>query len=126
MLDSLQRGNPTPPWLKQPLNRLLEKGIVEKIGKGRGARSVLSRRFYSFIGKSGSYTRRRGLDRNTQKELLLKHIRDSNPDGARLKDMQDVLTELSRAQIQTLLRELKADGKIRAEGQTRAGLWYPA
>lgn len=126
VLDSLQREQPLSQNFASSLDRLLERGIVERIGKGRGVRFVLSRRFYSFLGKPGSYTRRRGLDRNTQKELLLKHIRDSSPAGAQLKDMQDVLKDLSRPQVQTLLRELREAGKIRSEGLTRAGRWYLA
>ncbi len=126
VLDSLQREKSIAPEFKASLDRLFERGIVERIGKGRGVRFVLSRRFYSFLGKPGSYTRRRGLDRDTHKELLLKHIRDALPEGAQLKDMQDVLKELSRPQIQTLLRELREEGKIRSEGLTRAGRWFPA
>ena len=125
-MDSLQREEPVPPDLNSSLSRLLEHGIVERIGKSLGFRHVVSRRFYSFLGKPGSYTRRRGLDRGTQKELLLKHIRDSVAKGAKLKDLQDVLRELSRPQIQTLLRELRDAGKIRSEGLTRAGRRYPA
>lgn len=126
VLDALQRERALTLELKASLGRLLERGIVERIGKGRGVRFVLSRRFYSFLGKPGSYTRRRGLDRDTHKELLLKHIRDSLTEGAQLKDMQDVLKELSRPQIQTLLRELRGEGKIRSEGLTRAGRWFLA
>ena len=126
VLDALQRESPVHPELERSLTRLLERGVVERIGKGRGVRFVLSRKFYSFMGKSGSYTRRRGLDRETHKALLLRHIQDVKREGgARLQDMQDVLKELSRAQIQTLLRELRAEGKVRVEGLTRAGLWYP-
>ena len=126
VLDALQRESPVHPELERSLARLLERGVVERIGKGRGVRFVLSRKFYSFMGKSGSYTRRRGLDRETHKALLLRHIQDVKREGgARLQDMQDVLKELSRAQIQTLLRELRAEGKVRVEGLTRAGLWYP-
>jgi ATP-dependent DNA helicase RecG len=124
VLDSLQREKPIAPQFKGSLGRLFERGIVERIGKGRGVRFVLSRRFYSFLGKPGSYTRRRGLDRATHKELLLKHIRDTLPDGAQLKDMQDVLKELSRPQIQTLLRELREEGRVRSKGLTRAGRWF--
>lgn len=125
VLDALQRGAPVPSEFRTSLDRLIEQGIVERIGKGRGVRFVLSRRFYSFLGKSGSYTRQRGLDRETLKALLLKHIQDARPQGARLKDMQEVLKDLSRNQIQTLLRELRREGRIRSEGIARAGLWYP-
>jgi ATP-dependent DNA helicase RecG len=126
VLDSLQRETPVPRELKTALSGLWERGIVERIGKGRGVRFFLSRRFYSFLGKPGSYTRKRGLDRETQKALLLGYIREASVQGAKLRDMQDVLKDLSRAQIQTLLRELKEEGKIEVRGLTRAGLWYPA
>jgi ATP-dependent DNA helicase RecG len=126
ILDALQRDLPIAPEFKGSLDRLFEHGIVERIGRGRGAKFVLSRRFYSFLGKPGAYTRQRGLNRDTQKALLLKHIREAGSEGAKLKDMQDVLRDLSRAQIQTLLRELREQGKIRSEGLTRAGRWFPA
>lgn len=126
VLDALQSEAAVPSDSKLSLDRLLDRGIVERIGKGRGVRFVLSRRFYSFLGKPGSYTRRRGLDRDTHKELLLKHIKRAKGEGAKLQDMHDVLKELSRAQIQTLLRELRAEGKIRVEGLTRAGRWFLA
>ena len=124
VLDSLQREQQVADELRGALAKLNERGIVERIGKGRGVKFNLSRRFYSFLGKKGAYTRRRGLDRDTQKALLLKHIQDAQPEGAKLQDMQDVLKDLSRAQIQTLLRELRSEGKVRVEGLTRAGRWY--
>jgi ATP-dependent DNA helicase RecG len=126
VLDALQREATVSAEFKNSLRQLLDRGIVERIGKGRGVRFVLSRRFYSFLGKPGSYTRQRGLDRETQKALLMRHIQDATLQGARLKDMQDVLKDLSRPQVQTLLKELRTEGKVRVEGRARAGLWYLA
>ena len=37
----------------------------------------MSRRFHASIGKGGEYTRRKGLDRDTNKALLLKHITEN-------------------------------------------------
>ena len=37
-----------------------------------------------------------------------------------------MLPGLSRDQIQSLLKELKEEGVIVAEGMTRASKWYPA
>lgn len=42
---------------------------------------VLSRGLYEVSGKSGVYTRKIGLDRDTNKELLLKHIRENGENG---------------------------------------------
>ena len=126
VLDSLQRDEAVPASLRQNLNRLVDHGIVEKISRGRGVRFILSRKFYSFLGKTGAYTRRRGLDRSTNKALLLEHIKKAEPHGARLQDLQEVLKDLSRPQVQTLLRELKKEGKVRVTGATRAALWFLA
>jgi ATP-dependent DNA helicase RecG len=86
---------------------------------------VLGRQFYSFLGRKGAYTRRRGLDRETNKALLLRHINDNREEGTRMQDLAQVLPALSRPQIQVLLRELKAEGRAHAIGRTRAGRWYP-
>ncbi|MGE3541586.1 MAG: hypothetical protein AB7N91_29675 [Candidatus Tectimicrobiota bacterium] len=100
--------------------------MIERVGRGRGVRHLLSRRFYRFLGQGGVYTRRRGLDRETNKALLLKHIEDSAALGTKLEELQQVLPELSRHQVQTLLRELKRSGHVRLEGVTNAGRWFLA
>ncbi|SPE35547.1 putative transcriptional regulator [Candidatus Sulfopaludibacter sp. SbA6] len=125
-LDYLQRQEPVPEAFKPGLEHLLEEGVIERIGRGRGVRFLLSRRFYSFLGRRGRYTREKGLNRETQKELLVRHIRESEPEGARLADLQDVLRDLSRKQVQTLLRELRDGGRVTVVGVTRSGRWHPA
>jgi ATP-dependent DNA helicase RecG len=125
-LDALQRGAPVTPSVKGALSGLLEQGIVEQVGQGRGARFMLSRKFYSLLGRRGAYTRRRGLDRATQKALLVQHIAGAGPEGARLSGLQEVLKELSRAQLQALLRELRSEGKITVRGMTNAARWFLA
>lgn len=125
-LDYVQRQEPVPESLKPGLEHLLEQGVIERIGRGRGVRFLLSRRFYSFLGRRGRYTGEKGLDRATLKELLVRHIRESEPEGARLADLQDVLRDLSRKQVQTLLRELREDGRVAVLGVTRSGRWHLA
>ncbi|MEK7409007.1 MAG: ATP-binding protein [Acidobacteriota bacterium] len=125
VLDLLHREEPVWDALKARLAHLLEVGVIERIGRGRGVRYILSRKFYSFWGRAGTYTRRRGLDRETNKTLLLKHIRDNREEGARLMELGQVLPGLSCRQIQTLLTELRAEGEIRVLGITRKARWYP-
>jgi len=78
------------------------------------------------VGKSGVYTRKKGLDRETNKELLVKHIRENAGQGSRLVDLMQVLPSLSRRQVQELLTELRAEDRVRVVGTTRAAGWYPA
>jgi ATP-dependent DNA helicase RecG len=104
---------------------LVEQGVVERVGRGRGTRYILSRRLYEFLGESGVYTRRRGLDREANKALLMKHIQDNRRRGCQLAELEQVLPALSRYQVQALLRVLQAEGQIHHVGQTSAARWYP-
>jgi hypothetical protein len=45
-------------------------------------------------------------------------------EGARLADLRQVLPSLSENQVQSLLRELRAEKFIHVRGKTKAGLWF--
>ena len=126
LVDLVHREQTIPDFLRSRVEYLLDQGIIERIGRGRGVRLLLSRRFYRHIGRAGGYTRRRGLDRETNKALLLKHIRDSWKEGSRLQELRQVLPALSRNQVQALLRELKEAGQVHNVNRTRASRWYPS
>ena len=85
---------------------------------------MLSRRFYSFLKQKGEYTRRRGLDRDTNKALLVKHISLNNEEGSKLDELRQVLPALSRNQVQLLLQELKKSEQIVNQGRTSAARWH--
>ena len=125
VLDLVHREEKVEGLLTRRLGPLLEHSVLERLGRGRGTRYLLSRRLYSALGKAGAYTRRRGLDRETNKELLVKHIQRAQPAGAALADLQEVLPDLSRDQVRTLLRDLRDGGRIQVRGTTRAARWYP-
>jgi len=125
ILDRIRRKLPIPEPLKPRLLHLRGLSVVEATGYGKGTRYILSRRYYEFVGRRGVYTRTRGLDRETNKELLLRHITDSAREGSRLRECMDVLPSLSKNQVQGLLRELKAAGRVHPVGRTRAARWYP-
>lgn len=83
------------------------------------------RRLYAFLGKKGVCTRKRGLDRETNKTLLLQHINHYQKEGSRLQDLLQVLPHLTRDQVQKLLRELKEAGKVSVAGKTKSSRWFP-
>lgn len=126
ILDYVHRDKFIPEELKDRLAFLRDRGVIEVSGRGRGTRYILSRQLYAFIGKKGAYTRKRGLDRETNKALLLKHLDDYKGDGSRLQDLAQVLPHLTHNQVQKLLAELKKQGKIRCNGKTNAARWFPA
>lgn len=86
---------------------------------------MLSRDLYAFLGQKGVYMRQRGLDRETNKVLLLKHIQDNARESSQLQELRQVLPALSRAQIQALLRELLFEDRIHLVDHTSAARWYP-
>jgi len=125
VIDLIHKEKPVPEHLKYRLPRLLEQEVIERIGHGRGTKYILSRRFYKFLGKKGTYTRTRGLDRPYHKQLLLDHINKYEKEGSPLKDLKDVLPDLSSNVIKKLLQELKKEGHIYPKGRTKGAKWYP-
>ncbi|MBN1866559.1 putative DNA binding domain-containing protein [Candidatus Sumerlaeota bacterium] len=123
-LDLVYNGEPLNDSAKSRLAKLTDLGIVERVGRGRGSKCVLSRRFHSFLKETGKYTRRRGLDRETNKQLLLKHIQESGEKGSPFAELSQVLPALSRGEIHSLLRELRGSGSIHVCGARRAARWY--
>ena len=65
-----------------------------------------------------------GLDRDTNKELLLKHIRKNGGREIPFRELQQVLPGHSRNQIQVLMRELSREGRVYCEGKTKAAKWF--
>ena len=108
--------------LRLRLKHLAEMGIVEHIGRNK---YVLARSLYRTVGKSGIHTRIVGLDRETNKELLLKHIREKGIEGTPFRELQQVLPGHSRGQIQVLLRELHNENRAYCAGKTSAARWFP-
>ena len=121
VIDALYHERPLTEKMKSRLPQLTEMGIVEHVGRKK---YVLARSLYAASGKTGIHTRRIGLDRDTNKELLLKHIRKNNKEGTPFKELQQVLPGHSRGQIQVLVRELRADDKVFCRGNTSAALWF--
>lgn len=126
VLDLVHREERVPEYFKPSLLKLFELGLIERLGRGKGTRYILSRRFYAAIRKKGVYTRKKGLDRETNKALLLKHITDNAKEGSTLTELKQVLPSETHSSVQWLLRQLKDEGRVRLEGKTKAARWYPA
>ena len=110
--------------LRERLPGLLETGAIESQGRGRGVRYLLSRGLHATPGKKGTYTRKRGLDHETNKALLMKHLSDTLAEGAPMAELVQVLPALSRTHIKRLLQELSAAGLVSVRGITRSARWF--
>lgn len=125
VLEAISQEKPVPEAFRGSVPHLIEMGAVERVSRGRAARFMLSRGFYEHVGRPGQYTRKRGLDRDTNKALLLKHLRDHAETGSPLKDLKDVLPALTHDQVQGLLRQLKKAREAHPKGRTKTARWYP-
>ncbi|GAA5481220.1 ATP-binding protein [Haloferula sargassicola] len=123
-LDALGRDAPLTPAMRERLPRLMEIGAVESQGRGRGARHFLSRELFAEMGSPGAYTRQRGLDHETNKELLLRHLDHNSPGGAPISELCQVLPACSRKVVQSLLQELRTENRIQLRGSRRGSRWH--
>jgi ATP-dependent DNA helicase RecG len=121
IINALFHEKKLQPNLHSRLKRLVDMGIVEHSARNR---YVLARGLYEAVGKSGVHTRLTGLDRDTNKELILKHLRENGGNGAPLKELYDVLPSHNRGQLQVLLRELRNAGRVYCMGKTSAAKWF--
>ena len=122
-LDAIAREISLNDLTRSRLPGLIEAGAVESQGRGRGTRYHLSRNLYASLGKPGAYTRKRGLDHETNKALLERHLADAGIAGAPMADLVQVLPALSRAHVKRLLDELRAEGRARLMGEKRGSRW---
>ena len=124
-LDAIAREKPLPNTLRSRLAGLIDAGVVETQGRGRGVRYHLSRSLYALIGKPGTYTRRRGLDHETNKALLEKHLLDNQINGAPLAELCQVLPALSQRAVQRLMGQLRDEKRALLRGNRKAARWFP-
>lgn len=123
-VDYLRRDADLPEVLKDRLPGLIEVGAVESVGRGRGRRYMLSHSLYAAIGATGTYTRVRGLDHETNKSLLEQHLRQQGDNGAPLAELRQVLPSISENAVQRLLKELQDQGRVELKGQRRWARWF--
>ena len=121
VVHKLFRDEKLPADMQSRLKRLVELGIVEHAGRRK---YVLARALFSAAGKPGRHTRLTGLDRETNKELILKHLHRSGGQGAPLRELHEVLPGHSRDQLQVLMRQLRREGRVYVVGNTSAARWF--
>jgi ATP-dependent DNA helicase RecG len=114
-LECLQQEKPLSAPLRERLAGLLAAGAVESVGRGKG-RYILSEALYASLGAKGTHTRQRGLDRETNKALLLKHLTKHREHGAALAELRQVLPSLPMSAVRDLLKELRNEGAPPTDG----------
>ncbi len=122
-LDALHRDQPLRKALKERLPGLVAVGAVEAMGRGKGVQYLLSKALYAALGAKGTHTRKQGLDHETNKALLLKHVASQGQEGAPLAELRQVLPALPSSAVQALMHEMRKEGSVFLEGQRRWAKW---
>lgn len=123
-LDAILNDRPLSPVLLARLPGLSESGAIEAQGRGKGRRWFLSRELYATLGTPGAYTRRKGLDHETNKALLVQHLVEAGENGASIAELQQVLPQLSKRSAQRLLNELHTSQRAIMRGSRRWSRWF--
>ena len=122
VVDLIHRDEKPPNQLKDRVKALVDAGVLERSGRGK---IILSRKFHGFLGEKGVHTRKKGLDRQTEKELLIKHLKSVGAEGAPMRELLQVLKDRSRGYVRNLMNELRDEQRARSSGPTKAGRWFP-
>lgn len=103
-------------------DKFIELGLIEKYGRGRGQKYVLSHKYYSASGRAGEHTRITGLSREVRRATIMQHL--SKNDGVTNKELQDAMPDMTAEEISSLLKGMKKDDLIEYEGNSpRWGQW---
>ena len=121
IIDSLLHERKLTDHLIKQVKRLTDIGVVERVGRGR---YVLARGYYETKGKSGVRMHPVSLDRESCKGLILQHLKNCEDDGSPLREIQQVLPNHSKNQVQYLLRELLSENNVFQKGSTTASRWF--
>jgi ATP-dependent DNA helicase RecG len=124
VIQAVFEGRQIAPRFADGAKRLLEEGLLEAAGSRGPSALILSRRLYKAIGKEGVHTRKKGLDKGYNKQLLFQHIEQSEPNGAKMEELLQVLPNFDRHLIRPLLLELQNEGKVHVTGTTKAARWH--
>ncbi|MFA5806433.1 MAG: ATP-binding protein, partial [Melioribacteraceae bacterium] len=121
LLEFIRKGTKLDSSYHDSVQRLINQGLVEIVGRGKGVKYILSKKFYTFLGEKGVYTRKRGLDTEAKKALLIKHMEHHGK--GKFNEFKDVIPGLTDDQLKNLLKSLRRDKKIEFVGAHRNGYW---
>ena len=102
------------------LEALVERGLIQPHGMGRGRTYTLSPRIYRSLGQPAEYTRQAGLETMQQEQMVINFVRQHGE--IRRKDVMD-LCQLSQDQAYRLLRRLTAEGILQTVGKKKASFY---
>lgn len=115
--DLAERIHVSLTRLKPLIETLIERGVVEEIGRTSQRMLMLGQRVYRKTGKSKEYTRQRGIDQVRFPEMILKLAESQN--GAVTKTDVAELLHVSKPKAYELLQQLCEERQLVLTGRGR-------
>ena len=117
MHDLVERTHASLTRLKPLIETLIERGVVEEIGRASQRMLMLGQKVYRKTGKTKEYTRQRGIDQVRFPEMILKLAESQN--GAITKTDVVELLRVSKPKAYALLQQLCEERKLVLTGRGR-------
>jgi ATP-dependent DNA helicase RecG len=105
------------------LNGLVERGLLESRGEGKGRTYHLAAELYREIGESAAYVRARGFDPIQQEQMILTYVAQH---GSISRAEAAELCRLAPNQASRLLRGMAGTGTLRMTGERRTARYEAA
>lgn len=103
------------------LNNLVERGLLEARGEGRGRTYHLAAELYREIGESAAYVRSRGFTSIQQEQMVKAYTAEHGTIG---RSEAAELCRLSPDQASRLLRRLASEGTLHMAGTRRTARYH--
>lgn len=117
MHDLVERTHASLTRLKPLIETLIERGVVEEIGRASQRMLMLGQKVYRKTGKTKEYTCQRGIDQVRFPEMILKLAESQN--GAITKTDVVELLRVSKPKAYALLQQLCEERKLVLTGRGR-------
>ena len=106
---------------RSALSSLVERGLLESRGEGRGRTYHLAAELYREMGESAAYVRARGFDPIQQEQMILTYVARHGSIG---RAEATELCRLAPDQASRLLRRLVRNGTLRMTGNRRTARYH--
>ena len=97
------------------VEKLVESGMVEGAGTGRGRHYTLSAKLYKYSDNISGYVRQKGIDKVRYPEMIIQYARNNN--GCITRGEAASLLLISEDQAYRVLKGMTAENKLKAVGK---------
>ena len=103
--------------IKPLIETLIERGLVEEIGRGTHRMLMLSKKTYQKAGKTKEYTRQKGIDQVRFPEMILQLAQSQNGMITKMDVVE--LLHITKAQAYAILQQLCETHQLELNGKGR-------